>query len=179
MGNLPFQGGPWWGPPLPRALPWAVSICTFGALRPERLPFIKTCMSLEFVQRTTKTAHPWSNGKCEALNRTLKYQCFPAIAGNIQSWEDMCQLVSIWMDFYNKTRAHTGHVNRGLPPLAFLRLYNNTEGDHLGKLLALGILKQSDKWHIRLMGSKDKLRLGDPMPGQEGGDDGSGDLPYA
>ena len=25
--------------------------------------------------------------------------------------------------------------------------------------VALGILKQSDKWHIRLMGSKDKLRL--------------------
>ena len=141
--------------------------------------FIKTCRSLDFVQRTIRTAHPWSNGKCEALNRTLKYQCFPAIAGNITGWEDMCHLVTLWMEFYNGTRAHTGHVNRGLPPLAFLSLYNSTPGDHLDRLLAFGIVEESQKWHLRPMGSPDRGRLGDALPGEGPCDGYPSELPYA
>ena len=40
-----------------------------------------------------------------------------------------------------KKRAHSGHVNRGLPPTALYELYEKTPGDHLDRLLALGIVK--------------------------------------
>ena len=40
-----------------------------------------------------------------------------------------------------KKRAHSGHVNRGLPPIALYELYEKTPGDHLDRLLALGIVK--------------------------------------
>jgi hypothetical protein len=94
----------------------------------------------------------WSNGKAEGLNKTLKYQCFPVIAGNISDWQQAVDLVATWADHYNATRAHGGHINRGLPPLAFLELYNRTPGSHVAKLIELGLIKLDDEWTIRMMG---------------------------
>ena len=141
--------------------------------------FIQATMMFGLIQRTTKPAHPWSNGKAEAMNRTLKYQCFPAVAGNIQKWEDAVQLVQVWMTFYNTQRAHSGHINRGLPPIAFYELYTKTPGDHLDRLLAMGILKPGPDWRIRLMGRADADKCGAPLPGQEIPVSESGELPYA
>ena len=115
--------------------------------------FIERAKALCFIQRTIRAAHPWSNGKVEALNRTLKYQCFPAIAGNISDWATAVDLVNIWLDYYNKTRSHSGHVNKGLPPEAFYSLYQATEGDHVTKLVNLGIIKLDAEWSVRMMGS--------------------------
>ena len=41
--------------------------------------FIKACTDLGLIFRTTHRNSPWSNGKVEALNKTLKYQCLPVI----------------------------------------------------------------------------------------------------
>lgn len=103
--------------------------------------------------RTTKRAHPWSNGKVEALNKTLKYQCFPAIAyAKLDTLEELSHAVELWMNHYNKHRSHTGHVNRGLPPLAFFDLLKRTPGDHFEKLITLGILELDSEWTWRTMG---------------------------
>ena len=59
--------------------------------------FIKGVANRGPIQRTIRSAHPWSNGKVEALNRVLKYQCFPAIAGNIEDWRSACVLAHRWM----------------------------------------------------------------------------------
>ena len=84
---------------------------------------------------------------------TLKYQCFPAIAGNVQCWDSAENLVGQWMHCYNNIRSHGGHCNKGLPPVPFAELYDKTPGDHLAKLVSLGIVKLDDEWAIRLMGS--------------------------
>ena len=52
-------------------------------------------------------------------------------------------------------------------------------GDHLDRLLALGIIKPGPEWQIRLMGGGDADKLGNALTGQEMGIDGSGELPYA
>ena len=83
----------------------------------------------------------WSNGKVDALNKTLKYQCFPAIAGNVESWACAENLVKEWMHYYNHIRAHAGHSSKGLPPVPFIELYHKAPGDHLQKLISLGIVK--------------------------------------
>jgi len=83
--------------------------------------FLKGIANRGLLQRTIRTAHPWSNGKVEALNKVLKYQCFPAVAGNITDWQSACVLVDRWMVYYNEQRSHGGFANKGLPPLAFWR----------------------------------------------------------
>jgi len=135
--------------------------------------FIELCVKLKLLQRTTKTNRPWSNGKVEALNKTLKYQCFPAIANNVQSWESAENLVEEWMNYYNHVRAHGGHCNQGLPPVPFAELYEKTPGDHLAKLINLGIVKLDDEWSVRLMGGDGKLRA------QSEGEDTPSALPFA
>jgi hypothetical protein len=51
-----------------------------------------------------------------------------------------------------------GFVNKGLPPLAFLQLYEATPGDHLQKLIKLGLMKLDQEWSVRLMGSTAELK---------------------
>ena len=77
--------------------------------------FIRTCVDLGLIQRTIRPGHAWSNGKVDALSKTLKYQCFPAIAGNVATWDDAVRLVRTWMLYDNNRRAHTGHAIPGCP----------------------------------------------------------------
>lgn len=134
-------------------------------------------------QRTTRYNSPWSNGKVEALNKTLKYQCFPAIAAaNCTQWAEVEQLVDTWMEFYNKTRAHTGHVNKGLPPLIWYELWENTPGNHLEKLTQLGVLPVDKGWALSMMGNGQGSAEEQPWgPGEGNGRRGRKDrrLPYA
>ena len=65
--------------------------------------------------------------------------------------------------YYNKKRAHTGHVNRGLPPHAWLALYNKTPGDHLGKLVRLGVIKFDGDCTVRMM-DDNRDAVGRPLP---------------
>jgi len=145
--------------------------------------FIAEAAKAGFIQRTIRPGHPWSNGKVEALNKTLKYQCFPVIAGNITDWDQAVDLVGTWMDYYNKSRAHGGHINRGLPPLAFLDLYKKTPGSHVEKLLNLGLIKLDDEWSIRMMGDTRQVfgKRPDGAPRDQGLnlDDKGQPLPFA
>jgi transposase InsO family protein len=115
--------------------------------------FIAWVHSRGLVQRTTRYNSPWSNGKVEALNKTLKYQCFPALAAaGVEHWNEVRNLVDLWMEHYNKQRAHFGHVNKGLPPLVWYDLWKRTPGDHVDKLQALGCLPLDNSWHVAMMG---------------------------
>jgi hypothetical protein len=128
--------------------------------------FVQACTNAGLMLRTIRPSHPWSNGKVEAMNKTLKYQCFAAIAGNISSWENAVVLVEKWMDYYNALRSHSGHANKGLPPLPFYELWKKTPGDDLQKLISLGIIRCDETWSVRMMGSSQPK-------------EGPGELPYA
>lgn len=107
-----------------------------------------------FVQRTTQFNHPWSNGKVEAFNRTLKYQAMPAlVAAGVKSHPDAQAWMDKWMLFYNTQRCHTGWINRGLPPAAVIELWQKTPGDVIEKLVKLGHIKGDEVHRTRLMGS--------------------------
>jgi len=129
--------------------------------------------------RTIRTSHPWSNGKVEALNRVLKYQCLAAIAGNISDWHSACDLVERWMHYYNTQRSHSGHANKGLPPIPFYELYRKTEGDHLATLIKLGVAKLDNEWSVRLMGGDRKVTGEGEDFTQEMTSDGPDEQPHA
>lgn len=77
------------------------------------------------------------------------------------------------MQYCNHVRSHGGHSNQGLPPVPFAELYEKAPGDHLGKLIHLGIVKLDDEWTVRLMGSNHKA--GPKADGEDGGKS----LPFA
>lgn len=121
--------------------------------------FIEFVKSAGLMLRTTHPYHPWSNGKAEALNKTLKYQCFPVICANdIRTWEGLTNLVDGWLIFYNTRRVHTGSINRGLPPLVFLEHWNKAPGTPLQKLIHLGVIKPHDMKHLRVLGASKKSK---------------------
>jgi hypothetical protein len=106
----------------------------------------------------------------------LKYQCFPAIAGNITDWQSACELVDRWIHYYSKKRSHGGFVNKGLPPVAVWQLYQQTQGDHLQKLVRMGLVKLDNEWSVRPMGSSYPCREDDTI-GSLVSSDGPDDRP--
>ena len=139
--------------------------------------FIQAVANRGLMQRTIRSSHPWSNAKVEALNKVLKCQCFPVIAGNITDWQSACRLVDRWMTYCNEQRSHGGFVNNGLPPLALWQLYQKTPGDHLEKLIKLGLLKLDQEWSVRLMGSNSSMHEQQGTIGQAVSSDGPEDMP--
>ena len=116
--------------------------------------FIIWAASSGLVQRTTRFQHPWSNGKVEALNKTLKYQCFPPlVAGGLNSLDELQTAVDAYLLWFNTVRAHTGWLNKGLPPMAMWRNWEATKGSALERLVAMGILSPKDLQHLRVMGA--------------------------
>ena len=61
------------------------------------------------------------------------------------------------VEFHNEQRSHGGFANQGLPPLAVWQLHQKTPGDHLEKLIKLGLLKLDQEWSVRLMGSNTSM----------------------
>jgi hypothetical protein len=123
------------------------------------LPFLSDayvgyCKLFGFVQRTTQFNHPWSNGKVEAFNRTLKYEAMPAlVAAGITSLEECQKWLDVWVHNYNYKRVHGGWINRGLPPAVCAELWRQTAGDVFAKLVSLGHIKPEEVHLTRLMGS--------------------------
>lgn len=137
--------------------------------------FMREARRLGLLQRTTKYNHPWSNGKVERLNRTLKETAFPAIvAGTVKSLADLQALLDVWLTWYNTARQHEGWINRGLPPVALVEQWRRTKGTQLEKLAAMGLIQQADLPHVRIMGAQnaDKHEGADPLVGKGG-------VPYA
>lgn len=116
--------------------------------------FVAYLLTEGFVQRTTQFNHPWSNGKVEAFNRTLKYQAMPAlVAAGVKGYVEAQAWMDKWMQWYNYKRAHTGWINRGLPPAAVIDRWCKTPGDTFEKLATLGHIKKEEVHRTRLMGS--------------------------
>jgi hypothetical protein len=107
-----------------------------------------------FIQRTTRYHHPWSNGKVEAFNRTLKYQAMPAlVAAGVAGFAQVQAWLDKWLEYYNSKRMHQGWINKGLPPLTVIDMWIKTPGDVFSKLVTLGHIKPSEVHRTRLMGS--------------------------
>jgi len=105
------------------------------------------------ILRYTRPNHPWSNGKAEALNKTLKYQALPAICtGVFDSVADIETALIAWMHHYNTKRYHGGWINKGLPPEQLWRLWSKTEGRPLEKLIRLSVIGEGDLAFVRVMG---------------------------
>lgn len=116
--------------------------------------FVGYLATHNFVQRTTQYNHPWSNGKVESFNRTLKYECMPAlVASGIKSEKETQDWVDVWCDHYNRKRIHHGWINRGLPPAVVVDLWQKTPGDVFTKLTTLGHIRPEEVHRTRLMGS--------------------------
>jgi hypothetical protein len=115
-----------------------------------------------FIHRTTQYNHPWSNGKVEAFNRTLKYQAMPGlVAAGITDMPSVQQWLNKWCHWYNTERAHAGWINRGLPPLVVAKQWHGTPGDTFERLVALGNIKPDEVHRTRVMGSgKNAVDLG-------------------
>lgn len=116
--------------------------------------FVGYLATHNYVQRTTQFNHPWSNGKVEAFNRTLKYEAMPAlVAAGIKSPEESQGWLDKWVAHYNTKRIHSGWINRGLPPAVLVEMWNKTPGDVFAKLVSLGHIQPSEVHRTRLMGS--------------------------
>ena len=83
------------------------------------------------------------------------------------------------MHYYNTVRSHGGHCNKGLPPVPFAELYAKTPGDHLEKLISLGIVKLDDEWEVRMMGSNRRPAGVDPDDCPDYVDTDDKSLPFA
>lgn len=142
-------------------LPWAARgiILSDNGLAFLSDEFMAACADMGLAQRTTRYNHPWSNGKVEAFNRTLKTQCFPAICtGIVRDLKQLQVLVDVWLESYNSERAHTGWINKGLPPLVLYDRWLKAPGDNMAKLEHLGLVTPAELPFIRVMGT-DKTGL--------------------
>lgn len=116
--------------------------------------FIGYLSLYHFVHRTTRYHHPWSNGKVESFNKTLKYQAMPAlIAAGIKAIPECQMWLDKWLKWYNSKRAHGGWINRGLPPEQVIKNWDAASGDVFTKLVTLGHIKPDEVHRTRLMGS--------------------------
>jgi len=79
---------------------------------------------LEIQHRLTKVRHPWTNGACERLNRTILEE-FHQVAFRSKiysSVEVLNQDLQEFLAFYNTRRTHRGKRNMGRPPIQLFRL---------------------------------------------------------
>ena len=69
--------------------------------------------------RLTKVRHPWTNGACERLNRTILEEFYQvAFRSKIySSVEELNQDLQEFLAFYNTRRTHQGKRNLGKPPI--------------------------------------------------------------
>jgi len=81
------------------------------------------------------------------------------------------------VEFHNEQRSHGGFANQGLPPLAVWQLHQKTPGDHLEKLIKLGLLKLDQEWSVRLMGSNMSMEQQQDKIGDVVSSDGPDDRP--
>jgi transposase InsO family protein len=90
--------------------------------------FERLLQELKINHRLTKVRHPWTNGACERLNRTLLEE-FYQVAFRTNIYHSVQQLnddLNRFMEFYNCQRTHHGKRTQGKVP-AVLYLLTKTQ----------------------------------------------------
>jgi hypothetical protein len=77
------------------------------------------------------------------------------------------------MVYYNTQRSHGGFVNKGLPPIALFQLYGRIPGDHIQKLVKMGVLNLDSEWSVRLIGSNKSMEQQQDNIGEAVSSDGA------
>ena len=80
--------------------------------------FGETCTELGIGWTRTKPYHPWTNGRVERFNRTLKGECLHG-GEHFTSDEQRRYHAALWLAFYNADRPH--RALGGLSPERWLR----------------------------------------------------------
>jgi transposase InsO family protein len=78
--------------------------------------WIACCTALDIGRRFTKPAHPWTNGKAERFNRTLRTEWAYATAWT--SNDQRTAALDTWLEHYNTARSHS--ALGGHPPISRL-----------------------------------------------------------
>lgn len=80
--------------------------------------FEKLLKNFSIQHRLTKVRHPWTNGACERLNRTILEEFYQvAFRSKIYtSVEELNQDLQAFLAFYNIKRTHQGKRNKSRPP---------------------------------------------------------------
>jgi len=86
--------------------------------------FGEACAALEIRWTRTRPYHPWTNGRVERFNRTLKRECLHG-GEHFTSDEARRYHAALWTAFYNAERPHT--ALGGLSPNAWLRARGVTQ----------------------------------------------------
>lgn len=80
--------------------------------------FERLVQELNIKHRLTKVRHPWTNGACERLNRTLLEE-FYQVAFRTKIYQSVLQLnddLNQFIEFYNCQRTHQGKRTQGKVP---------------------------------------------------------------
>jgi len=80
--------------------------------------FARACQDLGVRHTRIKPRHPWTNGRVERFNRTLKRECLHG-GEHFTTDEERRYHASLWLAFYNSQRPHT--ALGGLTPNDWLR----------------------------------------------------------
>ncbi|RBY78251.1 IS481 family transposase [Blastococcus sp. TF02A-26] len=78
--------------------------------------WIATCDQLGIGRRFIKPGHPWTNGKAERFNRTLRTEWAYATAWT--SNDQRTAALDAWLEHYNTARSHS--ALKGQPPISRL-----------------------------------------------------------
>ncbi len=87
--------------------------------------FERLVHELAIKHRLTKVRHPWTNGACERLNRTLLEE-FYQVAFRTKIYQSVLQLnddLNRFIEFYNCQRTHQGKRNKGKVPAKLYLLH--------------------------------------------------------
>ena len=87
--------------------------------------FERLAHELAIKHRLTKVRHPWTNGACERLNRTLLEE-FYQVSFRTKIYKSVQQLnddLSQFIEFYNCQRTHQGKRTKGKVPAELYLLH--------------------------------------------------------
>jgi len=90
--------------------------------------FERLLKALDIKHRLTKVRHPWTNGACERLNRTILEE-FYQLAFRTRIYETLDQLnddLQKYLKTYNYQRTHQGKRTKGNIPAALYLLYKKS-----------------------------------------------------